>query len=136
MDFKLKIDLIQNTFKLSLTQLSYLFNIKKREIYDWFDNTPPNEKILFKIDIIVELIEESTFDLKYLKTVWSIPIDDESFISIFSNDTLDLNMKKLLIKEKLENLKERLNTNKNTKNRMYLGTAHISDICREVNHSQ
>lgn len=132
-DFQENLGFIQTQLKLSITQLSELFNVRRKVIYDWFDGAQPDPHSIDKINVIQDVIKEFsiTFYIPKLKTVWHLPIVGKSFISVINNVECPL-LKQKEAEIKISQLSKQLIDNKAFNSNRIIGNAHMSDIERSM----
>ena len=104
------LDFIREKLSLSVTQISELFGVTRKSVYDWFEGASPRPTMMEKISVLTTVLSEmpSTTDLSRLKAVWKLGGATPSFLSIIGDDTLDANSLRVALAEKLDELAPRL----------------------------
>ncbi|MDH4610308.1 hypothetical protein [Pseudomonas sp. BN102] len=122
---------VQSCLDLSITQMSELFGVTRKAVYDWMDGAEPRSAALSRIVLLEDIIASTKgVDLKRLKTVWNLPVSGRSFKQVLADDALD---KGDLLKEALAKISElapRMGMAKIKGSDVFLGDAHLTDIDR------
>lgn len=131
-----KLEFIQSKLDLSITQMSELFGVTRKAIYDWFDGAEPRRNIQTKIETLIDLLADipEVIDISKLKAVWKIPVSEKSFLAVFNEDNSDLLSYRTTLKEKLDELSPKLVSASISENKTYpqLGKAHIAEFDRRT----
>lgn len=131
-----KLDLIQSKLGLSITQVSELFGVTRKAIYDWYDGAEPRRNIQNKIETLIDLLGEmpESIDIGKLKAVWKIPVSGKSFLTAFNEDNADLLSYRTTLKEKLDELSPKLVSTSisEIKTNPQLGKAHLAEFDRRT----
>lgn len=79
---------IKEILGLSVTQLSDLFGVTRKTVYDWFDGIEPRQNNEMRLEILAQALDSYSddADLKRLKVVWNIPVSGRSFREIYNDD--------------------------------------------------
>lgn len=101
---------IRERLSLSVTQISELFGVTRKSVYDWFEGASPRPMMMEKISALSAVLTEApaAADLSRLKAVWKLGGATPSFLSIIGDDTLDANSLRVALAEKLDELAPRL----------------------------
>lgn len=131
-----QLTLIQTELDLSVTQMSELFSVTRKTIYDWMDGTEPRSGALSRISLLQEMISTAKargWELKRVRTVWNLPLSGSSFRQILANDGLDRSSALEALLAKLDELAPRMGMHSQVGKKINLGDSHISDIDRISN---
>lgn len=130
--FKVQLETVQEKLGLSITQISQLFGVTRKSVYDWLDGAEPRINIANRMESISSIIDNnsSRYNLKRLKGVWLTAVSGRSFIDILADDSLDEATRLTIASAKLEELAPRLGQENAKTGKTYLGNAHTSDIDR------
>lgn len=126
-----KLTSIQSALGLSITQLAEIFGVTRKTVYDWLDGTEPRVVLSGKIDVLSEVIANSSgVDLKRLKSVWGIPVSGKSFRELLMEDGSDQENMLRQASEKLAELAPRIGASRPKISGAKLGNSNLSDIDR------
>ena len=131
-----KLNTIKTTLNLSISQLSELFYVSHKTVYDWYDGiTQPNSNIIQRVDILIDILYTlpSDVNIRRLKSIWKIPIYNKSFLAVFTTTQIDFLREKII--EKLKQMHDMLVVHHNTPKHhppLGFGDAHLADLERRV----
>ncbi|AOE70489.1 hypothetical protein A7317_26840 [Pseudomonas fluorescens] len=84
-----QLDAIKDFLGLTVTQLSELFKVTRKTVYDWYDGADPRPVVANKINALYHVFRSmaAQVDLKRLKQVWNLPVNGESLIEAINSST-------------------------------------------------
>ncbi len=128
---------IRERLSLSITQLSELFGVTRKSIYDWYDGAEPRAATIRRMEILADALNTipAEVDLKRLKMVWRIPVSGQSFRTIFNDENLEAESLLIDLKAKLHELLPRMVKKDSVphKTSVQLGQSHLAEIDRYAN---
>jgi hypothetical protein len=135
-DFINKVNIIKTILNLTIHQLSELFNVSPKIIYDWYDGIiQPNILMEQRIEILIDVLNQlpSNTNPRRLKSIWKIPVSNKSFLKVFTTEHIDVLYEKLT--EKLTEMNFWLSVSVPTKPieitcKSFLGNAHLAEYDR------
>jgi DNA-binding transcriptional regulator YiaG len=130
---------IKEDLALSVTQLAEMFEVTRKAVYDWYDGAAPRIATVTKINALVDVLASTPKDLdvKRLKFIWKIPVEDKSFLTVLNDEKLDAENLRQALRDKLHQLSSRLASppSKPVRTSEGLGRAHLADIERDGDFS-
>ncbi|WP_162874176.1 hypothetical protein [Pseudomonas viridiflava] len=133
--FSARMESVQNKYNLSITQLAQLFSVTRKSVYDWMeDKSKPRAAIIEKTEILIDMANEAPpgIDLSRLKTVWSIPMDGQSFLDLLHDDRISTEALKDRALVKLEALGPKLGKGEISSKEVRHPLSTIIDIDRSI----
>jgi len=130
---------IRERLALSITQLSELFGVTRKSIYDWYDGAEPRAATIRRMEILADALNTipAEADLKRLKMIWSVPVSGQSFRTVFNDEKLDTDSLLGELKAKLHELYPRMVKKTTTlhKTSVQLGKSHLAELDRHADFS-
>ncbi len=104
-----QLDAIKDFLGLTVTQISELFKVTRKTVYDWYDGAEPRSNVDARIKALYHLVSSKAdkLDLKNLKKVWNLPLNGKSFIDLLNTQT-DLHQLEAALSGKLDELAPRM----------------------------
>lgn len=133
--FSDRLETVQKRLGLSITQVAELFGVTRKTVYDWFDGkSSPRAAAIKKAEDLNDIIDESPtgIDLTRLKTVWNIPTDGESFLSVLKDENIPVDLIKEKALAKLVSLGPRLGKADLTTGKVRQPLSTLIDIDRSI----
>ena len=133
--FSDRLETVQKRLGLSITQVAELFGVTRKSVYDWFDGkSSPRTAAIQKAEALNDIINESPtdIDITRLKTVWNIPTDGESFLSVLRDDNISVDQLKEKALAKLVALGPRLGKADLTAGKVRQPLSTLIDIDRSI----
>ena len=97
------LDYLKDTLHLSLTQMSSLYRVPLKTIYDWYDySKSPDYITTQRTSSLISALKTCPPDanLARLKSIWHTPILNRSFCSVFISTDINILQDKLIEKLK------------------------------------
>jgi hypothetical protein len=130
------LDLIKDRLALSITQMSELFGVTRKAVYDWYEGAEPRAAMINRIETLIDIINTARpdIDLQRLKAVWNIPVSGRSFIMVFGDDSIGIDTLRTTLVEKLDDLSPRMvkKTNSTQKTTSQLGESRLAEFDRRA----
>lgn len=125
-----ELDYIKSEMDLTISQISELFGVTRKSVYDWFDGVEPRGAIKSKMTVLLKAIEKKNKDeKKKIKTLWKVVFSGESFISVFHKDLInneEIESKLKEIDSMVSMTKEKNNSN------VIIGEANMVEFDRRI----
>ncbi|MGO4309141.1 hypothetical protein AB4Z35_04570 [Pseudomonas sp. KB_15] len=104
-----QLNAIKDFLGLTVTQISELFKVTRKTVYDWYDGADPRPNFVARISALYHLVRSRAdkLDLKNLKKVWNLPLNGQSFIDLI-NTPADQHQLEVALSEKLDELAPRM----------------------------
>lgn len=130
------LDLIKDRLALSITQMSELFGVTRKAVYDWYEGAEPRAAMINRIETLIDIINTARpdIDLQRLKAVWNIPVSGRSFIMVFGDDSISIDTLRTTLVEKLDDLSPRMvkKTNSTQKTTSQFGESRLAEFDRRA----
>jgi hypothetical protein len=134
--FAESLDLIKDRLALSITQMSELFGVTRKAVYDWYEGAEPRAAMINRIETLIDIINTARpdIDLQRLKAVWNIPVSGRSFIMVFGDDSISIDTLRTTLVEKLDDLSPRMvkKTNSTQKTTSQFGESRLAEFDRRA----
>jgi DNA-binding transcriptional regulator YiaG len=131
-----RLDLIKDRLALSITQMSELFGVTRKAVYDWYEGAEPRAAMINRIETLIDIINTARpeIDLQRLKAVWNIPISGRSFLMVFGDDSIGIDTLRTTLVEKLDDLSPRMvkKTNSTQKTTSQIGESRLAEFDRRA----
>lgn len=131
-----RLDSIKDRLALSVTQMSELFGVTRKSIYDWYEGKGQRSATALRMEILIDALSSPPpeVDLRRLKAVWNIAVSGESFRDVFGNDKLDTAALLAALIEKLHELSPRMvaTTAPLRQTAPQIGEAHLAEFDRRA----
>ena len=132
-----QLNIIKNKLNLTIQQLTILFNVSSKTIFDWYDEVnEPSYDTRQRIEALVSALNIVTpnANLKRLKCIWKIPFYNKSFLAIFQTVQIDTLFEQL--NQKLREMSYLLMTHEvpssSTSPHIH-GNAHLAEFDQVIN---
>lgn len=105
----LQLDGIKDLLGLTVTQLSELFKVTRKTVYDWYDGADPRPIVMSRVSALHRILvsASSSVDLKRLKHVWNLPLSGDSFVDVL-NGPLEQHALEAALSDKIGELADRM----------------------------
>ncbi len=135
-NFTSKLNELKDSLNLSITQISDVFGVTRKSVYDWYEGAEPRSNITQRMEVLLDVLKAApaNVDLQRLKSVWHSKIAGNSFITILNSDGIDSNTLRAALLSKIHELYPRM-ASQNLQARPYaikLGSSNIAEFDRSI----
>ena len=126
-----RLDMVKSLLKISVTQLSDLFGVTRKSVYDWYEGKGPRAPMSGRIDSLIDaLAGVPDANLRKLAAMWNIALPGGSFRSTLQSATLTGYDLTAALVAKLNELSVEMSAAARPSRRsaVYVGESNIADI--------